>query len=439
MKRKASFMKATDIIERQWLYIASIFLIFINSCSPKIMEVSVPRSAGGNYHASQVEPTIALNPSNPKEIIAGAVLNEYYYSENGGKTWSSFSLNSPHGVHGDPVVLVDNENNFFYFHLSNPERGKKLDRIVCQSTKSLSVPMSTVGHTLVNNKMHDKHWVVIDKKSKVIHMAWTQFDKYESAAPGDSSTIVYSNSADLGKTWTRPLRISSHAGNCLDDSGTIEGVSICIDENENVYVAFCLNEKIFLNSSQDGGRTWLNQDVFVADQPGGWSFDIPGIFRMNGFPSLVVDNSNSQFKGRLYLSWSDQRNSSNDTDVWLKYSDNSGKSWSKEVRVNDDKPGKHQFMSTLRIDPKSGALVGLFYDRRNHDDWTTEVFIAVSVDGGLTFQNKKFSSSSFVSDPKKFFGDYLALEVYDNYIYAMWPEMRKGEIVLKYGRKKISN
>ena len=34
------------------------------------------------------EPTICVNPSNTQNIAAGAVLNFYYWSEDGGRSWS---------------------------------------------------------------------------------------------------------------------------------------------------------------------------------------------------------------------------------------------------------------------------------------------------------------------------------------------------------------
>ncbi len=409
----------------------------VNSCSPKIYVSTIPKAATSTYHAAQVEPAIAVNPNNPKEIIAGTVLNDYYYSKNRGKSWRSMTLKSPYGVNGDPVVLIDPRGYYYYFHLSNPEGGTKLDRIVCQRTSTLNDEIKTVGYTEVNGKMHDKHWAAIDPNSGAIHLAWTQFDKYGSKDPGDSSIIVYSKSMDRGQTWTKPLRISKLAGNCLDDSGTIEGVSICIGLNSEVFVAYCLNDAIYLNYSLFDGLTWHNEDIKIADQIGGWSFSIPGIYRMNGFPSLQMDVSQSAYRDRLYLSWSDQKNGENDTDVWLIYSIDLGKTWSKPKRINDDAPGKQQFMSTLRVDSKTGTLAALFYDRRNHDDWSTEVYLAISQDGGLHFKNIKISEEAFLPEPKKFFGDYLALDIFDGYVHAMWPEMHQGKIKLKYARLKI--
>lgn len=383
MKHEPILNKSLSKIGMQRTFIPLIFLMLVNGCSQKSHLQIVSKSRNSTYPYAQVEPAIAINPLNPNELIAGSVLNDFYFSKNKGKSWTSSTLSSPYVVQGDPVVLIDNFGNYYYFHLSNPKNGHFLDRIVCQRTSSLDEPMKTVGHTEVNGKMHDKHWAVIDPNTGTIHMAWTQFDKYDSKNPMDSTVIVYSNSSDRGETWSKPMRISTLAGNCLDNSGTIEGVSICLGLNAEIFVTYCLNEEIFLNCSLDGGKHWFAKDLKVADQIGGWAFNMPGVYRVNGFPSLQIDASNSKYRGRLYLSWSDQKNGADDTDIWLIYSEDFGKTWSKQIRVNDDEAGKQQYLSMMRVDTKSGTIATIFYDRRNHQDWNTDVYLAVSKNGEI--------------------------------------------------------
>lgn len=431
-------MKSNNLFSKCYFLIL-FFLFFVSSCGPKVYTSTIQKAETSTYQYAQVEPSIAINPMNPMEIIAGTVLDDFYYSSNQGDSWTATSLTSPYGVNGDPVMLIDNFGNYYYFHLSNPTGGMKLDRIVCQRTSHLNYPIETVGHTEVNGKMHDKHWAAIDHNTGTIHMAWTQFDEYKSQNPEDLSVIVYAQSSDFGLTWSEPKRISSLAGNCMDDSGTIEGVSICIGLDGTVYVAYCLNEKIYLNASSDKGKNWFSADLPVATQPGGWKFDVPGIYRMNGFPSLQMDLSNSEYSGRLYLSWSDQRNGKDNTDVWLIFSDNQGKTWSELKKVNNDYGTRQQFMSTMRVDPKTGTIVSLFYDRRDRQNWETDIFLAYSKDGGATFKNIKLNSRAFIPDPKVFFGDYLAVDVYNNTVHAMWPEMHNSKISLKYARISLSN
>src|SRR5262245_29171258 len=66
------------------------------------------------------EPSIAINLDDPKNIVAGSVLNNVYATTDGGLTWKKSTLSSPLGVWGDPVLISDFKGNFYYFHLSDP-------------------------------------------------------------------------------------------------------------------------------------------------------------------------------------------------------------------------------------------------------------------------------------------------------------------------------
>ena len=65
--------------------------------------VQLPRPKRAKYPYSQVEPSIFVNPKNTNEVIAGTVMNDYYYSVDGGKTWKSRSIKSKYGVNGIPA------------------------------------------------------------------------------------------------------------------------------------------------------------------------------------------------------------------------------------------------------------------------------------------------------------------------------------------------
>src|ERR1043165_1515985 len=84
-----------------------------------------------------VEPSIAINKKNPRNIVAGVVLNRVIVTNDGGQTWTTNELKSPFGVYGDPALISNSKGHLFYFHLADPSgkgRGDeaRLDRIVCQ-------------------------------------------------------------------------------------------------------------------------------------------------------------------------------------------------------------------------------------------------------------------------------------------------------------------
>src|SRR5688572_12273493 len=84
------------------------------------------------------EVSIAINPINTNEIVAGSNLANRYWSNDAGVTWNIDTLAcTDYDVWGDPVLIWDTANVCYYFHLSNPTPsvtpgGSWIDRIVIQ-------------------------------------------------------------------------------------------------------------------------------------------------------------------------------------------------------------------------------------------------------------------------------------------------------------------
>ena len=180
--------------------------------------VQLPAPVDIVYEYSQVEPSIAINPLNPKVMAAGSVLSDYYYSKNGGKKWKSKTLKSPYGVYGDPVLMFDTKGRVYYFHLAS-YKDVHLDRIVCQSADKVCADFSEGSFPKPNGtKVQDKHWTVINQENNEIYMTWTQFDAYDSDDPADSSIIVFSKSADQGETWSDPVNLGAGINTVNNDT-----------------------------------------------------------------------------------------------------------------------------------------------------------------------------------------------------------------------------
>ena len=375
------------------------------------------------------EPSIRMDPSRPAHIVAGSVLMNVYYSSDTGRTWSEGVMHSPYGVWGDPVLDVDTSGHFYYFHLSNPPSGNWIDRIVCQKSTDHGLTWSSGTYTGLNGtKAQDKHWSVVDRTHNRIYLTWTQFDEYGSSSPTDSSLILFSRSADGGETWTDPRRINRIAGDCIDSDNTAEGAVPAVGPQGEVYVAWAGPGGIYFDRSTDGGDTWLEQDIFVDPMPGGWDYEIPGIDRCNGLPVTACDLINGPYRGSIYINWTDQRNGSDDTDVWLCRSTDGGNTWSAPVRVNDDEPGKHQFLTWMAVDQTNGNLYFVFYDRREHNDRHTDVYLAWSFDGGQTFTNRRISETPFLPVNGIFFGDYNNITVHNNIVRPVWTRLHNGQL-----------
>lgn len=371
------------------------------------------------------EPSILMDPLHTNRLIAGANLNNMYYSTDAGQTWNGYTQFSSYGVWGDPSFAVDTDGNFYHFHLSNPISGNWIDRIVCQKSTDGGISWSSESYTGLNGtKAQDKQWAAVDRSNNHIYLTWTQFDEYGSTNPADKSVILFSRSTDQGATWSTPVTLSDKPGDCIDSDQTMEGAVPTVGPNGEIYVSWIGHDTLWFDRSTDGGVTWLPQDRAILSIPGGWDYSIPGLYRCNGLPITLCDTSSaSPHHGTLYINWTDQRNGSTDTDVWLVKSTDGGTTWSAPTRVNDDAPGKHQFLTWMTIDQANGHLWFVFYDRRNYTNNQTDVFLAASTDGGVTFENFKVSAQPFTPTTNFFIGDYNNITAHNDTIRPIWTSM----------------
>ncbi len=375
------------------------------------------------------EPAIIIDPKHPNVLIAGTNLNNYYISTDTGRTWTENILTSSYGVWGDPTISVDTTGDFYFFHLSDPPPtgSKWIDRIICQKTTNRGASWSDGTYAGLNGtKAQDKQWCAVDRSNNNLYITWTQFDKYGSTQPTDSSIILFSKSSDAGNTWSVPKRINAIAGDCLDDDNTVEGAVPAVGPNGEIYVAWAGPAGLVFNKSTDTGNTWLAKEIVVDIIPGGWNFSVPGIFRANGLPVISCDVSNGPYRGTIYINWADQRNGS--TDILMVKSTDGGKTWSPAKVVNNDQSNQHQFLTWMTIDQTNGYVYCVFYDRRNYTGLETDVYLAISMDGGNTFINRRISESPFVPNAGIFFGDYTNISVHNGIIRPIWTRLHNGKL-----------
>jgi hypothetical protein len=375
------------------------------------------------------EPSICINPKNPSQIVAGANTDNYYFSSDGGLTWSQGVLASSLGVWGDPVVIADTAGSFYFFHLSVPSWNQWLDRIVCQKSANGGQSWNDGSYMGLNGtKDQDKEWAVVNPVNNAIYTCWTQFDNYNSTFPQDSSNILFSRSMDGGVTWSAAKRINDKAGDCLDMDNTVEGAVPAVGPGGEIYVSWAGPLGLVFTKSTDAGISWPAANLVIGDIPGGWDFAIPGIYRANGLPVTCCDLSNGPNRGTIYINWSDQRNGEDDTDVWIVKSTDGGLNWSAPKRVNDDPAGRQQFFTWMTVDQVTGFIYTVFYDRRNYDDNLTDVYMAVSKDGGDNFTNFKVSETPFNPVSSIFFGDYTNIAAHNNIVRPIWTRLHDGSL-----------
>jgi len=389
------------------------------------------------------EVAIIVNPNDNRHIVAAANLDGFYYSLNSGQDWEIRKLVSKEfGVWGDPCLVFDATGALYYFHLASNDK-YWYDRIICQKSYDGGISWEEPGTFIGNNPPHlqDKEWVCCDLTYSPyrnnLYIVWTQCGQsgydYGTATPNQDensgSNIFFSHSTNGGNDWSRMKRINDLSGSfCTNVDSTVLGVVNCIGAKGEVYVSWVSPFGVMFDKTTDAGETWTDKDVKAANLPGGFKFNIPGIYRAFGFSSIASDNSYSIYRNSIYICWNDQRNGDDDTDVWLVKSTSGGLTWSTPKRINDDLTKTHQFFSWVTVDQSYGYIYIVFYDRRNHAGNETDVYLARSTDGGDTFVNEQISQWPFDPDQSVFFGDYINITANNGMIRPVWTRLEESKL-----------
>lgn len=394
------------------------------------------------------EPSVAFQRDHLENVVVCANIDHHYFSSDSGKSWESGHIQTSHGMYGDPVLHATPNGKIFLCHLSNTkDKDRKnyefIDRIVVQRSDDGGQSFnngSAVG--LNGNKMQDKPWMSSHDANGQTHLylTWTEFDKMNSKRKKDHSRIRFSTSANDGDDWTDAITISDDVGDCIDDDHTLEGATTAVDQHGVIYCVWAGHYKLYFDKSTDGGKTW-GTDRVIGSQQSGWVIDIPHVYRCNGMPFLLCDNSNGPHRGRLFVIYGDELYG--DADVFVIYSDDQGDHWTEPIRVNQDAlgNGKSQYLPNAAIDQSDGTLAVVYYDRRHSEhDLFSDVYLSVLRPGDTVFQEAKLNQ--VISDPygkTTFSGDYIDLDFHAGHLVAVWNGSADGTSRLYSNKIKLAD
>src|SRR2546421_299331 len=281
-------------------------------------------------------------------------------------------------------------------------------------------------------------------------------------------------SFDGGKTWSRTLiGNGDNLGDAccdptmsFDSSGTLF-MAYLLNVGATVPVAYStygdvavgptgavMNVCTLGESGQGGGKLFVNVDPDgLGPQPfgssrtsvvdthvGGFDFIAPQPDRsIDAEPGLAWDRSGGPHNGRVYLVYTfEVQNESDNTDIFVRYSDNQGMTWSAPVRVNDDATTNSQFLPKISLDQTTGNLAVVWYDSRNDlgnggagdtdglPNSDAQFWGAFSSNGGLSY-TKNFQISAGTSNSRDAhngidYGDYTGLSFYGGIAHPVWAD-----------------
>jgi hypothetical protein len=280
----------------------------------------------------QAEETIAVNPRNVSNIIAGQNDSRLGYNQcgfdwstDGGLHWGD--MNPPFhqtvladGRVGDfcsdPTVAFDSQGNAYAGGIELSLDGTESAIVVAKSNAPIGgayyhSPDSTIGsfQTYADTPMgvpvdefnadgciaNDKELMSADAapgspKHDYVYMIWTRFDFCTGEGVGGHSPINFSQSSDGGATWSAPLEISgSNSTYCQFFSG--ESDPFACDQDQGGFAAVGKDGTVYV--SFGNGNTpnlGFNQHMVVKCAPGGDCSSISGWTS----PSYVTDDQGGQ-------------------------------------------------------------------------------------------------------------------------------------------------
>lgn len=218
------------------------------------------------------------------------------------------------------------------------------------------------------------------------------------------------NSNDNGQTWEFRSSIK------FKDS-LLNSFNSCKNGKGETYTVFVEGSDLKIRME----NTRSSQTKMVAPFLSGQTYLVNGKIKANGLPMVACDLSNSEYRGRIYVCWSDEKYGVTNKDVFLVYSDDNCESWTEPILVTYRPNHKEQFMPRLALDQNNGFVYIVYYDQQNSADGKfADVMLARSTNGGLLFDYHKINQRPVDLSGKTELGNSIGLGVSHFVIRPLW-------------------
>jgi hypothetical protein len=414
--------------------------------------------SGTNYPGTQVEPWVAVDPSNNARMIAvwqqdrwtngGANALLDAYSTDGGATWTTPAISNQakfsyctggSGATGgytrasDPWVTIAPNGDAYFFALQ-ADIGTTLPDNAMSVAKSTdhgatwSTPV-VLRRDTAPTVLNDKSSMTADRfDSHYVYAIWDrlEFPNQNAAAQAGENAIGYrgptwfARTTNAGASWETahiiydPGEVNQTIGNQIvvtGDGSLVDGFAL-IYNFKNTGKARGYNVAVLRSS--DRGATWSGATIVSHFTPGTVSDPTTGAAVRTGdiIPEIAADPRAGS--STVYMVWQ-QRTASSPSSVFFSKSTNDGTSWS-APRVINTHPNVEAFTPSIRVG--SDGTVSVTYDDFRNDTTSTpletDVWAIHSHDGGTTFTEDHISGPFDMATAAiargYFVGDYQGLD-----------------------------
>jgi hypothetical protein len=415
----------------------SLVAAALSSVSPFVAGCDGVVPTGTLYENAEVEPSVAVNPINPANIVAA--WQQDRWSDGGahglvtavsfdtGRTWAratpavsrcaggSAATGADYERASDPWVTFAPDGTAYLLSLSfsgaTLASGSASAMLVTRSTDggaSWSAPVALIADG--SSFFNDKGSITADPAdARYIYALW---DRLTS---GNAGPTYFARSSDSGATWAAARSIydpgagNQTIGNILVG---LPGGMLLVAFTELDAAATATTGTLKVIRSTDHGDTWGAPIVVSPEHPAGTHDPASGAAVRDGsdLPSIAIDRS-----GVIYIVWQESSVSAGQQDgIALSRSLDGGLTWTTPVRVNGS-PTAPAFIPSVRV--RDDGVVGVtYYDFRNNTgapgQLTTDYWLATSVDAMTWSDTHVKGPFSLLSAPVAeglFLGDYQAL------------------------------